>query len=66
MVSVLILSRVGLKKNERGLGSNLRELFFFLEVMLLPTCITALALHLQAFVHKKIIKIFTEELETNN
>ena len=64
---VLILSRVGLKKkkNERGLSTNLRELYF-LEVMLLPTCITALALHLQVFVHKKIIKIFAEELETNN
>ena len=26
--------------------------YIFLEVMLLPTCITALALHVQVFVHK--------------
>ena len=65
-MSVLILSRVGLKKK---MNEDLAVMFvncIFLEVMLLPTCITALALHLQAFVHKKIIKIFTEELETNN
>lgn len=63
MVSVLILSRVGLKKNDLAL---IFVNCIFLEVMLLPTCITALALHLQVFVHKKIIKIFAEELETNN